>query len=127
MQTTTADVDILIGFGSKDVFSFSSTPAYGQDLADHIIGCSTKQKDLIQISSSAFGLSKIGSIKIATNQKSFDKLLKSTTPFIYNKIDGGLYFNANGKADGFGEGGLFGVIENGSSMNIASSSFKVLA
>jgi hypothetical protein len=125
--STTDAVDTLIGTSAKDVFSFSSIPAYGQDSADHITGFSTKQKDLIQISSSAFGLSKKGTIKIAANQKSFDKLQKSTTPFIYNKLDGGLYFNANGKADGFGEGGLFGVIDNAASMNIAASSFKVLA
>ena len=77
---------------------------------------STKEKDKVQISSSVFGLSGKGTFKIAKNLKSLDKLLKTDTQFIYNKADGGLYFNQNGPESGFGTGGIFAIIEGNPSL-----------
>ena len=57
-----------------------------------------------------------GTFKIAKNLKSFGKLSKTDTQFIYNKADGGLYFNQNGPEAGFGTGGIFAILEGNPSL-----------
>ena len=113
---TTAAVDTLTGTAKKaDTFDFSSSPNYNSS-ADRITNFSTKDKDKVQITSSVFGLSGKGTFKIAKNLKSFGKLSKTDTQFIYNKADGGLYFNQNGPEAGFGTGGIFAILEGNPSL-----------
>ena len=114
--SATAAVDTLTGTAKKaDTFDFSSSPNYNSS-ADRITNFSTKDKDKILISSSVYGLSGKGTFKIAKNLKSFGKLSKTDTQFIYNKADGGLYFNQNGPEAGFGTGGIFAILEGNPSL-----------
>jgi len=123
--TTTAAVDTLTGTAKKaDTFEFSSSPNYNSS-ADRITNFSTKDKDKVQISSSVFGLSGIGTFKIAKNSKELTKLLASDIQFIYNKGDGGLYFNQNGTEAGYGTGGIFAVLEG--KPTLGTSSVSVVA
>ena len=120
--TTTAAVDTLTGTAKKaDTFDFSSSPNYNSS-ADRITNFSTKDKDKVQISSGIFGLSGTGTFKIAKNSKDLTKLLASDTQFIYNKGDGGLYFNENGSASGYGNGGIFAVLEGKPTLGTGSVS-----
>jgi len=122
--TATAAVDTLIGTAKKaDTFDFSSSPNYNS--TDRITNFSAKDKDKVQISSSSFGLSGTGTFKIAKNSKDLTKLLATDTQFIYNKADGGLYFNQNGTEAGYGTGGIFAVLEG--KPTLGSSSVSVVA
>lgn len=121
-KSATSAVDTLTGTAKKaDTFAFASSPNYNSS-ADHITNFSTKDKDKVQISSSVFGLSSKGTFKIAKNLKSLDKLSKSNAQFIYNKADGGLYFNQNGTEAGFGTGGIFAILDGKPTLGISSVS-----
>ena len=124
LSTTTA-VDTLTGTAKKaDTFEFSSSPNYNSS-ADRITNFSTKDKDKVQISSGIFGLTGAGTFKIAKNTKDLTKLLASDTQFIYNKADGGLYFNENSSASGYGNGGIFAILDG--KPTLGSSSVSVVA
>ena len=123
-KSATSAVDTLTGTAKKaDTFDFSSSPNYNS--TDRITNFSTKEKDKVQISSSVFGLSGAGTFKIAKNSKALGKLLATDTQFIYNKADGGLYFNQNGVAPGFGSGGIFAILEG--KPTLGASSVSVVA
>lgn len=116
-NTTTVDKDILIGSAtSKDTFTFSATSSFGKDTADHITNfvAKGKFKDTLAISKNAYGLSTSKpTLKSIRSDKALGKAAASKSLFVYDKRDGGLYLNADGKTAGFGEtGGLFAVLDN---------------
>ena len=86
---------------------------------------STKDNDNIHISSCVFGTSGTGTFKIAKNSNDLTKLLASDIQFICNKVDGGLFYNQNGLATGYGIGGLFAVHDG--KPTLGSSSVSVVA
>jgi hypothetical protein len=67
-------------------------------------------------------LSGTGTFKIAKNSKDLTKLLATDTQFIYNKADGGLYFNQNGATAGFGSGGIFAILDGKPTLGTSSVS-----
>ena len=95
-----------------DVFALTGTPEFGADTADRITNFNPKEKDRLQIDVSDFGSNAAGTFKIANNPKALTKALASTTNFIYLKSTGELYYNENGKLPGYGEGGVFAILEN---------------
>jgi hypothetical protein len=106
----------------KDLFDFQSKPEYGSN-TDRITNFSTKDKDQLQFSKSAFGVSR-GKFAIAKDTKNLNKLLVSDTNFIYNQPKGELIFNANGVQSGFGEnGGVFAILVGKPSLTGSSVSF----
>ena len=106
-KQTNPGVDNLTGQAkSKDVFLFSGPPEFGSNV-DKITNFSAKDKDLLQFTKSAFGVS-TGKFAIAKTPKTLNKLLASDANFIYNQKSGELIFNANGTEPGFGDnGGVF--------------------
>ena len=103
----------LTGTAKKaDVFPLTGTPEFGAGTADRITNFNPKEKDKLQIDVSNFGSDAAGTFKIAKNAKAFTKVLASTTDFIYLKSTGELYYNENGKLPGYGEGGVFAILEN---------------
>jgi len=95
-----------------DVFALTGTPEFGAGTADRITNFNPKEKDKLQIDISDFGSNAAGTFKIAKNAKAFTKTLASTTDFIYLKSTGELYYNENGKLPGYGDGGVFAILEN---------------
>ena len=103
----------LTGTAKKaDVFELTGTPEFGAVTADRITNFNPKEKDKVQIDVSNFGSNAAGTFKIANNSKALTKALASTTDFIYLKSTGELYYNENGKLPGYGDGGIFAIIEN---------------
>ena len=103
----------LAGTAKKaDVFALTGTPEFGADTADRITNFNPKEKDRLQIDVSDFGSNAEGTFKIANNSKALTKALASTTDFIYLKSTGELYYNENGKLPGYGDGGIFAILEN---------------
>lgn len=105
--SATSDIDKLTGKKNvKDTFNFSTNPNIG-DQFDSITNFSAKDKDTLQFSKSAFGLT-TGKFAIAKTQKKLDKLLATDVNIVYFKPKGELIFNANGPEAGFGvDGGVF--------------------
>ena len=117
---TSANVDQLTGVAKKkDVFQFSSDPGF-EAQADSITKFSAKDKDQIQLSKNAFGVS-AGKFAIAKKPKHLNKLLATDTNFIYNQQKGELIFNANGPEAGFGADGGVCALLLGSPKLVASS------
>ena len=103
----------LTGTAKKaDVFALTGTPEFGAGTADRITNFNPKEKDKLQIDVSNFGSDAAGTFKIAKNSKALTKALATTTDFIYLKSTGELYYNENGRLPGYGDGGIFAILEN---------------
>jgi hypothetical protein len=103
----------LTGTAKKaEVFALTGTPEFGAGTADRITNFNPKEKDRLQIDISDFGSDATGTFRVAKNAKALNKALASTTDFIYLKSTGELYYNDNGKLPGFGDGGIFAILEN---------------
>ena len=117
-------VGSLTGTAKKgDVFALTGTPEFGAGTADRITNFNPKEKDKLQIDVSDFGSDAAGTFKIAKNSKALTKALASTTDFIYLKSTGELYYNENGKLPGFGEGGVFAILENKANITVKNVEF----
>jgi hypothetical protein len=123
IHQTNLGPDTLTGIAKKkDFFDFQSKPEYGSN-TDKITNFSTKDKDQLRFSKSAFGVG-TGKFAIAKDTKSLNKLLASDANFVYNQPKGELTFNANGIQSGFGEnGGVFAVLVGKPSLVGSSVSF----
>ena len=103
----------LTGTAKKaDVFALTGTPEFGAGTADRITNFNPKEKDKLQIDVSNFGSDAAGTFKIAKNSKALTKALATTTDFIYLQSTGELYYNENGRLPGYGDGGIFAILEN---------------
>ena len=122
-QSTKPGADDLTGISKKkDTLYFATAPEYGT-LTDKIINFSAKDKDVLQFSKSAFGLS-VGKFVTAKTQKKLNKALASDVDIVYNQPKGELIFNANGPEAGFGvDGGVFAQLVGAPKLTAAAVSF----
>ena len=123
IKQTTDSVDSLTGTNkTKDTFSFGTAPAFG-DQKDSITNFSTKDKDVLLFSKTAFGVS-TSKFAIAKKAKDLNKVLATDANFVYNQQKGELIFNANGPEAGFGvDGGVFALLVGAPKLTSASVSF----
>jgi hypothetical protein len=119
--TTTAAVDNLTGIGkTRDVFNFGIA---SQGQVDVITGFNAKDKDILRISKSSFGISG-GKFAIAKNAKSLRKQLASTSDVVYSRKTGELILNSNGVEPGAGDnGGVFAILIGRPVLNMGSAEF----
>lgn len=119
--STTSSVDNLTGIKkSRDIFKFDADPS-GQ--IDSITGFRAKDKDVISISETAFGIDD-GTFAIAKNLKALDKQLSTDVDIIYYRKTGELILNSNGSEPGFGDnGGVFAVLAGRPTLNLGSVEF----
>lgn len=105
---TTAAVDNLTGINkTRDAFNLGDAP---QGQIDTITGFNAKDKDILRISASSFGISG-GKFSIAKNAKSLRKQLASTSDVVYSRKTGELILNSNGAELGAGDnGGVFAIL-----------------
>ena len=64
-------------------------------------------KEIHLIDKDVMGLGKNIKLKVVTGKKSSKKAARSKMDFVYDGKKGLLYFNENGKEEGWGDGGLF--------------------
>jgi hypothetical protein len=123
IKETTNAVDSITGTSRrKDIFSFDAVPGFGEQ-KDSITNFSTKDKDSLQFSKSAFGVS-TGKFAIAKKAKDLSKVLATDANFVYNQQKGELIFNANSTQPGFGDdGGVFAVLVGHPKLLSSSVSF----
>ena len=95
--------------GSGDVV-LNGNSGYGSEYADLITNFNPKENDKLQIDLSSFD-GAVGKLKIAKKSKKVARLAKKDIDFIYDQQAGYLYYNENGKQPGFGDGGIFAILE----------------
>ena len=104
-------------------FVFFRDEGYGKKKADIITNFDSK-KDSIDLSDFKFkGLDKLKFTSISNN-KQLQKEKERASNIIYNKKQGGLYFDANGSKAGFGKGGMFALIN--STPDLSEASFEIV-
>jgi hypothetical protein len=90
--------------------SINAPSIYGISNAAKFTNFNPKTDEPIQINLESFTGS-TGNLRIAKKTKQVAKLTKSETDFIYDQQTGYLYYNENGNASGFGDGGVFAILE----------------
>jgi len=108
-----------------DVTPLTGTTKFGAITADRITNFNPNENKRLQIDVSDFGSNAAGTFRVAKNAKELTKALASKTSFIYLKSTGELYYNENGKLPGFGEGGIFAIIENKANVTTKNVEFFV--
>jgi hypothetical protein len=98
------------GASGGDLFALTGAPTFGAQAADRITNFNPKENDKLQIDLSTFD-GAIGKLKIAKKTKQVAKLGKKDIDFVYDRQAGYLYYNENGKQAGFGDGGIFAILE----------------
>ncbi|MBD3884456.1 M10 family metallopeptidase C-terminal domain-containing protein [Phormidium tenue FACHB-886] len=107
--------DFLIGGKGADKFVFSNLENSEEETADTIEDCEPREDQII-----LQGLEQKITFAIVSSEA---KAEISKALIVYNKTDGALLYNENGKRAGFGEGGIFGMLRPG--LNLSSSDFVV--
>ena len=67
--------------------------------------------DTIEIDSESFEVGISAKLKAAKNKRQLQRLAKQDFDFLYDQKKGGLYFNENGAEQGWGDGGIFAIIQ----------------
>ena len=122
--THTTITDCLTGVANQaDALTFNRPPDFAGKRLDKVTNFNPKENDKLQIVLSKFGKYVTGTLKIIETTKDLKDALSTKNNFIYLKGTGELYFNANGVTPGFGNGGVFAVIEGKPSMGEANIGF----
>ena len=90
--------------------AITNPSSYGKETVDRITNYNPKTDEPIQIDLSTFD-GAVGKLKIAKKTKQVTKLAKKNIDFIYDQRAGYLYYNENGTLPGFGDGGIFAILE----------------
>ena len=115
----------------EDVTSATSTDlsnpleaptGYGANKADIITNYNPKTDEAIQIGLATFD-GAVGKLNFAKKTKQVAKLAKKDVDFIYDQQAGYLYYNENGKEAGFGDGGIFAILEGKPKVGLGNFDF----
>lgn len=99
--------DRMTGGRGPDAFLFETPGEFGKQKRDTITDFNPDEGDKVAISSDAFdGINKI-KFKAVNGKDDLNDAASTKKILIYNEKNGKLYFNENGKRDGFGDGGEF--------------------
>lgn len=92
-----------------DVILLTAPAQFGLAAADRITNFNPESQSLrIELSSFAGAKPRF---KVSSSAKKTKKLLAKNVDFIYDRRSGSMYFNENGKVPGFGDGGIFALLE----------------
>jgi len=99
--------DRITGNGGADAFVFDKSSGFGKYSFDTITDFNPKEGDLIAISQEAFGgLSRI-KFKSISGKRQLRREGRTKKDIIYDNRKGMIYYDANGKQSGWGDGGEF--------------------
>ena len=95
------------GGANADGFMFDNQIDFGKKLADKINDFDSEEGDQILLDKEMPGLRKKLRFKSVQGRSKANKASGTKKQFIYDESKGRLYFNENGKDDGWGDGGFF--------------------
>lgn len=99
--------DSLKGGGGVDGFLFQKPASFTKKQVDRINDFNSEEGDAILLDRDSFGLGRRFRLETVTGKKSVNQAKEAKMQFVYDDKKGRLYFNENGKDEGWGEGGLF--------------------
>ena len=99
--------DEIKGSGGSDGFLFQDPNNFGKKERDTILDFKPKEGDSLLIDKDVFDFGNNLKLKTVKNKKEAKKQDDSKSDFIYEEKRGLLWYNENGKKDGWGDGGLF--------------------
>ena len=105
------DGDLIIGGAGADKFLFYNTGMFGKESATKLTDFDPHEGDSILLDKASFYLGKKIKLKSVTGKKALKKASRSKKDFVFYEKKGFLYFNENGKESGWGDGGLFAVLQ----------------
>ena len=103
--------NVLEGGEGADGFLFNQIDGFGNKHADKIKDFDSDEGDSILVDQDIFSLGKKIKLKVLTGKSKAKKAAKSKKDFVYAEKKGLLYFNENGKQNGWGDGGLFAKLQ----------------
>ena len=103
--------DVLKGGDDADGFFFNAPNGFGKKETDKIKDFDPDEGDSVLVGKDAFDLGKNIKLQVVTGKKLSKKAATSTKDFIYDDRKGFLYYNENGKEEGWGDGGLFAKLQ----------------
>ena len=108
--------DVLTGGDGADTYVFStiSPTAFGLAGADHITDFRPASGDKIQIQRNAFRISNTAesTLSAVSGDVAVEAALSTTALFVYDSSKGFLFWNNNGTGSGYGDGGVFAILDN---------------
>lgn len=133
LDTTSVD-EILRPFSGKIILRSSSAVADNQQTLSSPSAFNSKaakrisdfdpKTDTLNIDINSFGLDGAASFASAKNRKQVkSKYSRQNADFIYDSKSGALYFNENGTAKGFGDGGMCAVFAGAPSLDANNVAF----
>ena len=116
--------DVLKGGEGADGFLFQDPEGFGKKEADKVKDFDPEEGDSVLVDKDIFDLGKKVKLKVVTGKKASKNASNSKEDFIYDDNKGLLYFNENGKEDGWGDGGLFVKLKG--APELAASDFTIV-
>ena len=117
--------DVLKGGAGSDGFLFNARE-FGKKRADKIIDFNPDENDSILIDQGVYDLGKKLKLKTVSSQKELKKASKTKNPFVYDDKTGFLYFNEDSKGGGWGDGGLFAILQGKPELSARTSTIGVI-
>ena len=110
--------NVLTGGTSADGFLFDKSNDFGAKAADKIKDFNTNEGDQIMLDKEFFGIGKKPKLEIVSSKSDLKKSALSGKDLVYFQDKGLLYFNENGKDNGWGDGGSFVKLIGSPDLNV---------
>ena len=115
---------MLKGGGGADGFFFQNPNGFGKNEVDKVKDFDSEEGDSVLVDKDVFDLGKKIKLTVVTGRKSSKGKAKSKKDFIYDDKKGLLYYNENGKEEGWGDGGLFARLQG--APELSASDFTII-
>ena len=121
--------DQMKGGKGADSFywGFDFSVSFGKKQADRVTDFKARQANQILLDEDAFGgFGEMFTFSVASNKKELRQAATSEADLIYFEAKGYLYFDQNEEEKGFGDGGVFAVLNKKPELNSVNIGFKAL-
>ena len=117
------------GRGADDFYwGFDFSVSYGKKKADRVTDFKTGQGDQIVLDVDAFGGFGVSfTFSVASNTKELRQASRAGADLIYFEAKGFLYFDQNEEGKGYGDGGVFAVLNKKPELEAADIAFTSMA
>ena len=122
--------DQMKGGKGADSFywGFDFSVSYGKKKADRVTDFKSGQGDQIVLDEDAFGGFGVSfTFSVASNKKELKQASRAGADLIYFEAKGFLYFDQNEEEKGFGDGGIFAVLNKKPELEAADIAFTTMA
>lgn len=106
--------------GVANRFRFLNRDRFGRAGAETIIGFNASEGDRLVFARDVLPGIRRASLRSVASARAARKALASSSSFVYQRNNGALLFNGNGRSPGFGTGGLVAILEGAPALTATS-------